>query len=131
MMLIYQYIYYAIRESDKSAGLSTIFTKSKAAALCAGVETFWLVTIWAWIDLMGGRPLHKMPVPALLLALFIFVLWYINFRLLGPEGRIQRYKKHFDDWDERKRKRWNYYIASVVLLTLAASFIVIEFRRGL
>ena len=126
LMLIYQYAYYAVRESDKRKELSVGFTKMRVNALVSVFESFLLMTIYGWIDIMHGPHLHNLPTSVLIVFPYILVVFYINNRLLGSQERIQHYKTIFDGWDKRKRQRWAYFVASIVLLIFVSFFIVIE-----
>jgi ABC-type spermidine/putrescine transport system permease subunit I len=57
---------------------------------------------------------------------FCSVLYYINQKILGSDSRIEHYKKIFDSWDKWKRRRWRFYVTSIMISIYAVLMLVIE-----
>ncbi len=130
-MLIYQYAYFALRESDKRAGLSRGLTKIKAITLFIVFESFLFMTIYGWIDIMHGPPLHNLPTSFGIVFPYLLVLTYINTIILGSQEREQQYCKMFESWDNRKRQRWTCYIVAIVASIFVSFFILIEVSQSM
>ena len=133
-MLLYQFIYYMMRGWDEQLRLPAWVTQSKAYAVFGALELFVQLTVCIIVHRMiFGHPfvgtdlpdLDKTPSIIMIIA-YGSVTYYINQRILGSDQRIEHYKKIFDSWDKWKRRRWRFYVTSIMISIAAAFLLTIE-----
>jgi hypothetical protein len=133
-MLLYQFIYYMMRGWDEQLRLPAWVTRSKAYAVFFALELFLVLTVCLIVHRMiyghafVGTDLPDPYKPSSIIAIIAYtsVTYYINQKILGSDRQIEHYKKMFDAWDKWRRRRWRFYVTSIMLLIAAVFLIAIE-----
>jgi hypothetical protein len=134
LMLLCQYTYYLMCESNRRLGWSHRSAITRALVLLGLTETLVLATISLLIyRVIHGQRFHNLPFPLFpAIAAFAYglVLFYINKRIIGGESRVRHYKAMFDAWNEGKHLRWKIMLISIAVLSLAAFFVTGEVTQN-
>jgi hypothetical protein len=133
-MLLYQYLYYAIRDQDEQLWLPVSFTQFRAFGAFFAFETMMLLTVCVIVHrtIFGHTFVNaNLPDPATPSFIigglaYVLVTTYINNKILGSDRRIEHYKKMFDSWDKWKRWRWSFYTYSILASIVAVLLLTIE-----
>jgi hypothetical protein len=133
-MLLFQFIYYIVRGWDEQLRLPAWVTQSKTYVVFLALELFLMATVCLIVHRMifghafVGADLPDLDKPSSIIVFIgcTSVTYYINQKILGSDRRIEHYKKIFDAWDKWKRRRWRFYVTSIMISVYAVFMIVAE-----
>jgi hypothetical protein len=133
-MLLHQYNYYDMRNTDEQLRLPASFTQFRASTVFFASETIVLLTICIIVHRMifghafVSANIPNPATPSFIIGglAYVLVMTYINNRILGSDRRIEHYKKIFDAWDKWKRRWWRFYTYAIMASIVAVFLIAIE-----
>jgi hypothetical protein len=142
LMLVYQYAYYSLFESDKYLSKKTFGlagTRSEASSryktICIFLilETVGLITLYdVVVHLILGIPVHTTRTPyPISIIVFLVILSKLTHLLVGHPQRTGYYRKIFDLWNKKKRLRWNICINFIqIMIIVVYYFVLTEIMKG-
>jgi len=118
-MLLLHYAYYAMLRYDRLQGFwRADLSRKKAMFVFFVLETWLLGIAYVWCVGIPLKIVH-IPTPWYSMAAYVIASLYLISRLFATE-RVIRYEKIFDEWNDRKRRKWNLAWIAASILCFAA-----------